>query len=407
MSEALIENYRQNLTSLRRRWLIITLLYVGALFLGYLFLLEAWTPMHAVQWLVLALAMLCMQLGILWWSLRYNHRPAESTLLPFIGYGNALTLGRGLLACMLAGFLLAPLPPGALAWAPALLYTADRLIDYFDGYVARVTAGETKLGAILDMEFDGLGILIAIVLGVQYGKLPIWYLLLGVSRQLFVAGMWLRQRRNLPVHELPSSDHRRVIAGFQTGFMTIMLWPILTPQVTLAASYLMAIPLAFSFGRDWLVVSDRIDPRSPRYQAVRQGAKRVIEGWLPLVARLVGGGLAAVILWSGAPTFDDWTRYLGNAEAGFLLSLLPALIVLWMIAVPLVWLGVVGRLAALALFGLACLQIMATGWQWTGGGALLVCTVAVIHLGSGRFALWRPEERLLRIRLGAPTENAS
>jgi CDP-diacylglycerol--glycerol-3-phosphate 3-phosphatidyltransferase len=396
--------YQQNLSSLRRRWLAIAALYVCALLLGYLFLLEAWTPTYAAQWLLLALTTLCVQMGILWSSLRHNHRPSESDLLPFIGYGNAMTLTRGLLTSMLAGFLFAPLPPGLLAWAPALLYTGDRLIDYFDGYVARATGSETKLGAILDMEFDGLGILIAIVLGVQYGKLPIWYLLLGVSRQLFVAGIWLRQWRRLPVHDLPPSDHRRVIAGFQTGFMTVMLWPILTPQVTLAASYLMAIPLAFSFGRDWLVVSDRIDPQSPGYQLVRQRVKWIVEGWLPLAARLTGGVLAANILWNEAPTFENWTRYLSNAGLNALLTLLPGLIALWTLSIPLLWLGALGRLAALLLFGLACLQIMTAGWEWLDGGLLLVCTVIVVHLGSGRLALWQPEERLLRIRLGAPSK---
>ncbi len=62
------------------------------------------------------------------------------------------------------------------------------MVDLLDGYVARVTRRESRLGAILDMEFDGLGILIASAVAVQYDKIPAWYLLLGVARLLFVAG---------------------------------------------------------------------------------------------------------------------------------------------------------------------------------------------------------------------------
>ena len=102
-----------------------------------------------------------------------------------------------------------------------------RVIDFFDGIVARVTRRETRLGEILDMEFDGLGLLIAVALAVQYGKLPPWYLLLGVSRPLFVLGIWLRQRAAKPVYDLPPSDHRRVIAGLHTSFVAAALWPVL------------------------------------------------------------------------------------------------------------------------------------------------------------------------------------
>ncbi len=293
------------------------------------------------------------------------------------------------------------------AWAPALLYTLDRLIDFIDGAVARFTDGETKLGEILDIEFDGLGVLIAVTLAVQYGKLPPWYLILGFSRQLFVAGMWLRQRQGKPVHELPPSDHRRLIAGFQTGFISITLWPVLSPAVTMLASYLFAIPLIFSFVRDWLVVSGAVDPRSSAYQAFRSTSKQALEAWLPLVARLVAVALSISILWQRSPGLDASQLHVAGAmSAPALQPLFAALIFAWTIAALLLLFGIIGRVSALVLFSLACVDIFASGLEWRNG-LLLACTIIVVQLGSGKFALWQPEERVIRAKLGAASTSKS
>jgi CDP-diacylglycerol--glycerol-3-phosphate 3-phosphatidyltransferase len=346
-----------------------------------------------------------IQMAIFWWALHYNHRPAESFLLPRLGYGNSMTLTRGLFTCLLAGFLFAPQPLGMLAWAPAVLYTLERLVDYFDGYVARITGQETKLGAILDMEFDGLGLLIAIALGIQYGKLPVWYLVLGMARQLFVAGMWLRRRWNLPVYELPPSDQRRIIAGYQTGFASVVLWPVLSPQITQLACLLFAVPLVFSFGRDWLVVSAVVDPDSASYRWARQAVKWFFVQWAPLAARLAAALIALWLLWRAAPGFEAWASTL--ADAGWNPGLLPPMVIVWGVAALLLVLGVFGRAAALLLFLLACLDILTVGLRWADNGLLLVCVVVVAHLGSGRFALWQPDERLVRVKLGVPPTPAS
>src|SRR4051812_39761387 len=214
----MIREQSQDLLSLRRQWLMVALAYAAALLLGYNLLNQAAEPQQSLQWLTLAATAMAVQLGILWWALPLNQRQGQSLakgeiplLLPALGYANAITLLRGLLACMLAGFLFAPQPLGLLAWLPALLYTLERLVDFADGYVARITRRETRLGEVLDIEFDGLGILIAITLGIQYGKLPPWYLLLGLARPLFVLGMWLLRRAGKPLYDLPPSEHRRVI----------------------------------------------------------------------------------------------------------------------------------------------------------------------------------------------------
>ncbi|NJN83603.1 MAG: CDP-alcohol phosphatidyltransferase family protein [Caldilineaceae bacterium] len=293
-----------------------------------------------------------------------------------------------------------------LAWAATLLYTLARLIDYADGYVARVTGSESSLGAILDIEFDGLGLLIAVLLAIQYGLMPLWYLPLALARQLFVLGLWLRTRRGLAVYPLPDSDNRRLIAGYQTGFLAVVLWPIFGPPLTLLASVLFAIPLAFSFGRDWLVVSGVLDPQSDQYARGRQLIKTFFEGWLPFVARIIGAWLAAMLLWRMAPTFEAWGDYLASLGAANPDQLARIFAGLFALAWLPFLLGIVGRLSGLIILGMACLDVLSVGLLWHENGWLFVCAAIVLHLGSGRFALWRPEDAILRRRWGGPREDS-
>ncbi len=345
---------RAALRRLRRRWLATALTYGAALLAGYLLLDSAWTPELALWWLGFAAVAMALELGILWWILPTNHPPSGRALLPTFGYGTTLTLVCGLLLFLLAGFLFAPRPTGWLAWLPALLYTTARLVDYADGYVARITHHETKLGGILDMELDGLGVLIAILLGIQYGALPLWYLPLALSRQLFIFGIWLRTRRGLPVYEMTPSSNRRIIAGYQTGFLSVALWPPFGPPTSTLAAVIFALPLIASFLRDWLVVSGVLDPATLGYQRGRRRIKDFLEGWLPLAARVVGVVVLARILLRELPDFPGW---LPTLQAGG-----------W--ADPLPWLWTLAGVALLVAlpFGLGILGALlrCRYWWWRG-----------------------------------------
>lgn len=375
----MIGDVRPALSALRRQWFAVALLYCAALGAGY-GLMVASGP-EAQRWLLQAAVAMCVQLGVLWWALRFNHPPGTGTLFPSLGLANWMTSVRGLLVSLMAGFLLGAEPLGWLAWAPAVLYMAERVIDFLDGLVARYTRRESQLGALLDMEFDGLGILIAVGLAIQYGHLPVWYWVLGLGRQLFILGLWIRRRLNWPVLDLQPSDHRRLIAGFQTGFISIVLWPLWTDQVALYLAWLFAGPLIFSFGRDWLVVSTTVDVSSAHYQRIRQQTKKMVEQWLPPCLRLVGAGLTVWLVWqAGMP----WLALVAAA------SLL---------------LGVLGRVGAVCLTFLAAWHATQMGLQ-LDNGLLLFCAVAVVHLGSGRWAGWQPEEHYLHAKLGTRAEAA-
>lgn len=398
----LTEENRPLLARLRRQWAFVALLYVVGLAAGYLWLDRVMAYPAARHWLVAAGVVMVIELGIYWVALPHNHRDQESNLLPGLGYGTWLTLVCGLLLFYLGGFLASPWPEGFVAWLPAILYTAARIVDLFDGYVARINGQETKLGAILDIELDGLGVLLAIILAIQYGQIPIWYLPLAVSRQLFVAGLWWLRRQGKPTYDLPPSENRRVIAGFQTGFLCVMLWPILAPPMTTLAAVLFATPLILSFGRDWLVVSGVWRADSPVYQARRAAAKRWCEGWLPFVARMAGTILALGVLWRAYPDFAAWQAWLASvgmpASPGIVQGFaLVALLTLLPFAA-----GVAARTAALIVLALAALDISANGLEWASNAWLLVAAVIVAHAGSGYLSFWRPEEPLLHRRFGAP-----
>ncbi|HHY57162.1 MAG TPA: CDP-alcohol phosphatidyltransferase family protein [Chloroflexi bacterium] len=375
---------RHVLTGLRRQWALVTLLYGGVLATGYWTMLQFWPAPAALRWLTLASATMAVQMVVLWWALRFNHPPTGAALFTDLGIANSMTLTRGLLTCLMAGFLFGPAPQGWLAWAPAVLYMTERVIDFFDGFVARYTRRETKLGSILDMEFDGLGILIAVGIAIQLDHLPLWYLILGLGRQLFIFGIWVRQRLGWPVFDLPPSDHRRLIAGFQTGFISIILWPTWTTEVAMAAAWLFAVPLLFSFGRDWLVVSATLDAASPGYQRVRQRAKLIFEQWLPPLVRLLGAALVGWMIVQGA-------------------SLTGGLAWLAALAAVLLLLGALGRAAALVLAFVAAFSAVQIGLR-LDNALLLLCAVYILHLGSGRLAAWTPEEYYLHTKLGARDE---
>ena len=179
---------------MRRSWLRLALTWLVVWVLGFRLLQGVWP--YANRWLLFSGLTLAYCLWLLWRYLPENHRAAETALLPRLGLGNRLTLLRGLAIALLAGFLFAPWPQGALAWVIALLYTLASSADYFDGAAARKTNHATQLGSRLDMEFDALGVAVVSLLAVWYGQVPWWFLGVGLARYGFVAGLaWRRRRR--------------------------------------------------------------------------------------------------------------------------------------------------------------------------------------------------------------------
>jgi CDP-diacylglycerol---glycerol-3-phosphate 3-phosphatidyltransferase len=394
-----------NLGSLKKRWAAFSL--TGSLILigAFAWLYVAWEQPGAQRWL-LASAFFFFYLSLLLWrGLVYNHRAGETHLLPTFGAGNQLTLLRGFLLAMLAGFLLMPRPAGLLGWLPGLLMSAIAAADLFDGYLARRINHATRLGEMLDMQLDGLGLLLTTSLAIIYRQAPAWFLLVGLARFLFLAGIALRRRLDQPVFDLPPSAARRPFAGAMMGFTAVLLFPLFSPPATHLAAALFALPFLAGFTRDWLVVSGAVsaNPSKPDISpgnhhgrplemvlsALRQHA---LLHWLPVLLRAV---LVAGLLLKLANLVNATTGRLEGLPApgsGLIFGLL-------LIAAVLLAAGAAGRVGAVcALFALG-LQA-----QNSLPGAidlsLITSATALFFLGSGALSAWTPEERLIKKRLG-------
>jgi CDP-diacylglycerol--glycerol-3-phosphate 3-phosphatidyltransferase len=171
---------------------------------------------------------------------------AESPLT----FATRITMCRGALVALTSGFFARP-----EVAAPA--YSLAAILDAVDGWVARRSWSETRLGAKLDLEVDAVGILVASGTGVALGKLPLWYVLVGLARYVFVLGIVLRERRGEGVRELDPSSLRRILAGGQMAFLAVSLWPFVSSSSTLPLSYAFGAATLLMFARDWRYVSSR------------------------------------------------------------------------------------------------------------------------------------------------------
>jgi CDP-diacylglycerol--glycerol-3-phosphate 3-phosphatidyltransferase len=351
-----------------------------------LFLYQTWQPDYAFRWLAQAGITILYVWLILWHNLPQNFRKGENILFPDLGVGNILTLFRGLLAAGLAGFLFSPWPgdrqAGILAWLPAGFYLLACISDFLDGTLARLTDHATRLGEILDMEYDSLGVLVSVLLVVFYGQAPAWFLLIAAARYLFIGGLWLRRRRGLPVYDLPQSIRRRVLAGMQMGFLAFLLMPVFRPPGTLWVATVFGVPLLIGFLWDWLAVSGVIRPSQGRKLVELNLAK-----WSAFTLRVVVVGLMI---------FQFMARNLISLADRTLVFLFLA--VLFMLTF-----GLLGRVAAfLGLMILGTIQ-MRTSLEFTQF-LLGMGFTGLLILGTGPFSLWAPEDLIIFRRIGEEPE---
>ncbi len=174
-----------------------------------------------------------------------------------------VTIGRGSTLVILTGFLLTEAPTGALAWLPGLLFAVAAGFDAIDGMLARATDTVSELGGRLDVEMDSLAVLFGTLLAVRYGAVPAAFLLVGIARYAFVAGIQYRRRRGLPVFDLDPSTPRRALGGLAMVTLFLALVPMPGSTVTRPLALVVLIPFLGHFLRDWLVVSGRHSVSTP------------------------------------------------------------------------------------------------------------------------------------------------
>lgn len=307
------------------------------------------------------------------WQRRALNHGDDAVPRSQLGWANRLTLLRGVLIAASAGFLFQnPVP--TLAWVPALCYGCAVLLDRLDGEVARRSGQTSRLGSELDTVFDALGLLVAPLLAVDYGKVHWTYLLVSAAYYLFAEGLYWRRRHTLPVYPLHPSSLRRTLAGCQMGFVALALWPQFTAELTRLAGVAFMLPMLAGFTLDWLVVSGRLRPG--------QFPAAVLFGRLAVFSALVLQPalrltLAAVLLWLA----------LGDR----LLEAEPLVGYGLLACALLVVAGLAARLSAAA--ALILLSSGLTAEQLDGlSGFAVFCAVFILLLGAGRFSLWQRDD---------------
>lgn len=243
---------------LRRRFGLVVTFFTLLTAATTVVVARSFDPRTGSLWAVGAAVVGCYQLWFLGTSLARNRSTASEGIRATLGPANAVTLGRGWLYAAVAGFLLVVPPIGSgWRWVPFLCYGAGAALDAVDGFVARTVGRETELGEKLDMAFDTVGFLVAPLVGVVWGRLPVWYLSISAARYLFKLGRGWRRRRGKPVFDLPPSRVRRPLAGLQMAFIAWALLPLVPVAVVWPAAAVVVAPSLVVFGRDYLVVSGR------------------------------------------------------------------------------------------------------------------------------------------------------
>lgn len=371
------------LRSLRREWAAYVLGSAVFLLAFFFFLRQFWQPVYAWRWLAVTAVIALYPVVSLRLHLSENYlKTGGGVLFPTLGLANWITITRAVFSAGLAGFLFCPRPEGWLAWVPSLLYLTAVLMDFADGAVARLTGRTTALGERLDMQWDSTGVLIGSLLSVLYRQTPAAYLLVGLARYFFLLGLWLRERRGLPVFELPPSRIRRPFAGAQMVFLAVTLMPLYGPPVTWAAAWLFTVPFLVNFLRDWFAVSGGLGgPGGTVWK--RLAVPYQVQRAFPLAIR---AGLVVLL--------GELLLHVAGQT-----PLDVGILVLSALAIPSLLFGIAGRSFSLAVLLMAGLGLQVSPVEWRFWGLLFFSAVSMM-VGTGSYSVWKPEDWLLYERAG-------
>lgn len=349
------------------------LLIVFTMFFQYI-----WPFSKALQW--------GLQSGLIWlWvlsrvhqQLELNRASVQQAVYDHLGWANRLTILRGFLIALCGGFIFQSNLSKIILILPALSYFFAAIIDRIDGYIARKSRQESLLGTKLDIEYDALGLLIAPILAVWIGQIHWTYLSVSLAYYLFQWGLYWRKRQELPVFQLPVNMSRRAIAGFQMGFLAVVLWPILAPPATIVAGAAFMLPLLIGFLIDWLTVSGRLNLDSDKSKAFFAQTHILIHNILLPALRIMILALLLLTLGSNAV----FSSLVNGIEFGNLIQivilLFPALMILF---------GLNGRLFAVILSCLLAWFYLSYPMQ-IHDALLLAAVIWIMQLGTGKYSLW-------------------
>jgi CDP-diacylglycerol--glycerol-3-phosphate 3-phosphatidyltransferase len=344
---------------------------------GACLLAAVWGQAAAVRWSVQAGAVMVVVLIRLEASLELNRHPSGTRLLTSLGAANTLTLARAALTAVMAGFLFQDLPgdgQGAwLRWAPGSLYLLAVIMDYADGWIARATGTETRLGEFLDTEVDALGLLVACLLLVTCGKAPTAFLSVGIGYYGIRAAARIRSWSGRRIGEVAPRADARMVAGSAMGYAAAALLPVLSSEATTLAAWVMATVFLSGMIKDWLIICGHASPEG-RFRGERTRAiETAIARTLPIFLRVAVAGGVLLFISEPCPAGG------GAAWAGVL------------ILGTLCTLGVAARAAGMILSCIMAGFVTAT-CNGPGAGLTLTASVFLMMTGAGHPRIWQPED---------------
>jgi CDP-diacylglycerol--glycerol-3-phosphate 3-phosphatidyltransferase len=372
------------MTKLRGQTRLATLLLIMPWLVSVsVFLTAGWLSADTGLTLLPGLGIAFYLIIILWKNLETNRSTRDPSLLyPTLGAANWLTLARGsgvvALTCLLP---VAQSPSGAVINSTSIIasviYLLVALADLGDGLIARKTGRMTELGKILDIETDAAGLLAAALVAVALDRVPAFYLLVGMVYYLFIAAIYLRRRWNLPVIELQPRPYARIIAGFQMGFLVVVLMPVFSPLFCAIAALLFMAPLLLGFFRDWLVVSGVLAADKRQHGQLDELAANLTRLFVAPAVRFCV--LTAWAFYLAA----SWSEWPSNS---------------WILGVSgcclMAAIGALGRCASLMLILL--LGSIFSPFAPSIALLLIFCGAVLLLLGgTGSWSVWAPEEDIL------------
>ncbi|MGE5255922.1 MAG: CDP-alcohol phosphatidyltransferase family protein [Hyphomicrobiales bacterium] len=377
------------LSQLRRQWAFLGVIGGGCLAGGAAVLVALLGAQPAARWSFQASLALAYVLLRLRGALGLNHRADDPKLRPSLGAANLITLVRAMLTACLAGFLFQVLPIGggpAWSWPPGLLYLAAAVMDFADGYIARVTGTVTRLGEFLDTEVDALGLVVASLLLVSSGRAPLPYLWVGFGYYGLQAAIRLRHAAGQPTTRVAPRAGARWTAGCEMGFAAAALLPAFGPDATRPAAWVMAMGLFVSLGQDWLVVCGHATPEG---RPLGRGLKildRALAGFLPIIVRAAVAAGATLTLWR-------WPAVAGMPLSSVVLQ------AVFLATGALCTLGVAARCAAMLLSLVIAAWLIPAAPGIISSG-MLAAVLILMLTGAGHPRLCQPEDRFLMTRQG-------
>jgi len=358
------------MSRLRRQTILAAAVWTAVLGQAAALLAGCWGTAASLRWFLQAALLTSLVLADLGRALHLNTRASEGTLRPTLGWANGITLLRAVMISALAGFLfqrpVAGLESWWLPWAPGVLYLFVSALDALDGYVARVTGSETRLGERLDVAVDALGLLVASALVVWNGKAPVFYLAVGLGVYGLRIATAIRRRAIA-----------RWIAGCEMGLAGVALLPPFGATAITVAAAVMTVALIGSLAWDWVLICGKD-------AAIARGVSRYrgpVERGLPLVVRSALAVAAIAAATTGSLGTGGWAGGLATA------------------AVLGCVMGLAARLAAMLLSATTAL-LLSSPDPGPGMTVVLGCAVSLILTGAGSVRLWQPEDRWLLERRG-------